>query len=315
MRANPNVVCAWIMLVATRKAQSAKFYYSTCVCVCVCVCVRARACICVRACLCVCCTCQVLSISQVEPAKRVFVQAMNNTHVESRCRPAAAVRDAAATTPTLASQCAAAQSHAETFVRPPNSRLGELVCSISAWPFLRQPHGAPPPPNQSEERPAHWPLCDGSRASFAGAWAASASTIVTSAYLAAIHNATSWDALPAGATGRHGSCSRCRQSSAAAVFRPARQCRRLSVHEAVARLRTSEMTIVGDSSVQQLWTAVAAVSGAQGSRRDWPEGLLWFCIPETTGVLEALAKRSRYLWRPPPRHRDDDSVLLISLGA
>jgi hypothetical protein len=78
----------------------------------------------------------------------------------------------------------------------------ELECSLSAWPFVAQP--TPHDHTGLLAGDAADALCDGTQRSFAGAWTTSDSRWrpTKSAYVAALHNQTSWSLLPPGSIGR-----------------------------------------------------------------------------------------------------------------
>eukprot|EP00966_Prymnesium_polylepis_P147900 3416719-Prymnesium_polylepis.2 len=110
----------------------------------------------------------------------------------------------------------------------------EAWCSLSAWPFAdviakanlsmldshpaggrsRTPAAAYSAAASAAAAAAPHdetqPLCDGASTSFRGSWEAeeSGSAAWTSAFIRAVHNDTTWSALPSGSVGRYGGCSR-----------------------------------------------------------------------------------------------------------
>ena len=195
-----------------------------------------------------------------------------------------------------------------------------LRCFASAWPFLETPplpaDLARPsgPDRQCDARPEDFSL---------GKWTRSAGRSAhTAAYLAALHNSTAWKAVEGGreAHGRHGYFSRCHCKLGVChservldwSFTPHTGCSRLGVAEAVARLRSRTLTILGDSTTIQHWSSLATVNAA-GSQRHWPRQAVWFCLPSSFEQLDRLLRRAG-LWRDAPAAADG-SILLLSFGA
>ena len=194
-----------------------------------------------------------------------------------------------------------------------------LQCSESVWPLLTSAPNATGPANQEAHR-----QCDArSNDLMPGNWSKD-SRGWPSAYITALHNKTAWSAVEGGrsAHGKHGHASRCKcfmgdcnsNKVEQWTFTPHTGCRRLTVHEGMARLRKRPLTILGDSVAMQSWSALAAVNAAStSSQQHWPKGLAWFCIPETAEQLGTLLRHAG-LWRDIADDSVDD-VLIVSFGA
>ena len=193
-----------------------------------------------------------------------------------------------------------------------------LQCSSSAWPFITAR------PLASEGYGAgRW--CDDRVDDFLpGVWTQRDSV---GAYLAALHNLSVWKMVVGErAAYRKQESSRChcgnpRRCATESVerwtFTPHTGCRRLSVHDGVARLRSRPLFIIGDSVAIQMWTALAAVHRASStkSRAPWPTQVRWYCLPDTAEEFVALLRRAG-IWRETATRRaSDEPTVIVSFGA
>jgi hypothetical protein len=73
------------------------------------------------------------------------------------------------------------------------------------------------------------------------------------------------------------------------------------------------MTVLGDSTTLQTWSALATVNAASSSAH-WPKQAAWFCVPESAAQIGRLLRRAG-LWRNGANDTADGRVLLLSFGA
>lgn len=175
-------------------------------------------------------------------------------------------------------------------------------------------------------------LCDASLSDHRGSWqkVGRQQTSERQSYLDTMYNFTAFKQLPRGAAGKVNNFAFCRRDGLHAAYGRylhASGCRRLSVREAVRRLSSRRLTIVGDSVWMQLWLVMAMVHQQQrlleapreaprleppGGRapRHWPDAATWFCGPEDEQTTDLLLRRLA----PPARAAGGDDVMIFSFG-
>ena len=229
---------------------------------------------------------------------------------------------------SLGSWSHAAPSSADAYIF--NDGEGHLRCSDAAWPFLED---VPTPSSpavrawQCDDDPHCQSLSSGRQCDtrvddfLHGEWMKHPQESPHTPYIAALHNTSAWKAVEGGrfAHGRSGHLSRCHCNMGSCSskqiakwrYRPHTGCSRISAVEGVARLRSRPLTILGDSTTAQYWSALATINGVS-SYLHWPQQVVWFCVPESAEQFGRLLRRAG-LWHEEPA--DDDAVLVISLGA